>query len=129
MSAYIVEDATINRIVTTIFNMDDYYTLELRRAGFDINCLGLAMLKLNWRSVEERYNDGDLEEYKALEFTFKEEKCSLLQAHKSLACFLYQSCEGKCDQDMLYLLLEKIHNGMAHELVQKDPRYDGLKWG
>ncbi len=125
VSAYVVDDITINRILAGIKvvqaarNSCAYYPFE--QAGYDIRSsdglkrLGSAMFNLNVRSVRGRYEDdgpiGGLPgtvghgefTYQALRVDYEQ---TLVQALASLGCWTYQSCEAGCNADPLYSLID-----------------------
>jgi hypothetical protein len=123
MSAYIVEDSTIDRIVTHILGYQDCNIRGLlpgvlEYAGADE--LGRELLALNTRSVNARYHGTAA----APEYHHTKRTCEPLQLLKTLACFLYQSCEGDCDHDPLYVALEQIQLRVAMVLIySRVPEY------
>lgn len=147
MSAYIVGDETINRILNYIYWCpDDLLKWELKRhlkkCGFDyeelknlnttkeINkCLknfGQKLINLNYKSVNYNYNRED----KPHKFKFKEiGSITKIQFLKSLGCFLYQSCEGKAEQTKLYLNLRDLENSICKNIVYHLKEYDSAIWG
>jgi hypothetical protein len=134
MSAYIVEDKTINRIITFLNDDRDgsYCKDKLTRLGYIGKLgqnLGQAMYNLNCLSICERYGEGEDKEMGAGEYTFRYEPSSRIQAYKSLQCFLYQACEGECDTDPLYLALNDIKHSWAGIIVYNLDSYDKAQWG
>ena len=132
MSAYIVEDKTINRIVTQFIN-DQYvsaFEKELEEIVGSLNPqkIGEAMFTLNCESIEQRYGRnagmGEDETY-----MYDEVKEDTLQVISSLSCFLYQSCEGNCTDKPLYKLLLTYKGKLAMDVVEKMPEYSGKEWG
>src|SRR5947207_1577122 len=106
MSAFIVEDTTINRVVTWLkrevqrnrftFTLDwlaREYDIDLTSDQWDEK-LARAMFQMNCDGVNARYGEGEAEKFRPLNFTYKTEVYhSLVQVLKSLQCFLYQCSE------------------------------------
>ena len=154
MSAYVVDDDCINRIVTYLINIStgnghEWTLRPLEEIGFKIKRnteeqkrLADDMFALNVRSVNERYGQNRAEQFRPLDFQFKpglKERAfgisepvyevSFFQALKSLACFLYQSCEGNCINYPLYLALRDVQNRLCINHVTNRPEYESAKWG
>jgi hypothetical protein len=129
MSAYIVEDITIDRIVSHVMGCHDYNIRGLLPgsmpfAGADE--LGRELLALNTRSVNARYDETE----PSPEYHHTKRTCEPLQLLKTLACFLYQSCEGDCDKEQLYMALEQIQLHVAMGIIySRVPEYDDKEWG
>lgn len=142
MSAYIVEDETINRIVSYFADCEQqqkiWITSPLSKLGYCLGnpylfqCKRLAeeMFTLNCQSIEGRYGDGAAEDMSG-GHAFVYQKLSLLsriQVLKSLACFLYQACEGGCEKSPLFKALEEIKGIMAYDILSDMPEYDKAEW-
>ena len=142
MSAYIVEDETINRIVSFLADSAEtnkiwlYY--PIRNLGYELDKplhvkrLAEEMFTLNCQSVEGKYGEGEAE-YMSGEQMFVYQPISPLrfnqyQALKSLGCYLYQSCEGGCEQSPLYQALDAIKGKLAYHLICETPQYETAKW-
>jgi hypothetical protein len=105
MSAFMVEDKTINSVVTwltremqtsrfTLDGLAQEYGVDLTGDGWDEK-LAHAMFQLNCDGVNARYGEGEAEKFRPLNFTYKPEiQYSLLQVLKSLQCWNYQCSEG-----------------------------------
>src|SRR5947208_3499269 len=100
MSAFIVENKTINRIVTWLARevRTSYSTMEriARKYRIDITGdnwqenLANAMFQLNCDGVNARYGKGQAEQFRSHNFTYKTEMYfSLVQVLKSLQCWMY----------------------------------------
>ena len=113
MSAFMVGDQTINRVVTWLtrevstshFEIDRLarkYGIDLGSSNWDAK-LAKAMFQLNCDGVNQRYGEGEAEKFRPLNFQYKPEDCfSLVQFLKSLQCWMYQCCEGDVPQTKLY---------------------------
>src|SRR5437588_3824126 len=135
MSAFIVEDTTINRVVTWLkrevqrsrFTLDwlaREYGVELTSDNWDEK-LAQAMFQLNCDGVNARYGEGEAEKFRPLNFTYKPEGDTfLVQVLKSLQCFLYQCSEGDVPQSKLYQFLEEVEHHLAVKIIMDLPEYD-----
>ena len=140
MSAWIVGNESINKIVNTFYwKKSVYYDWkeELKSFGIDLNKdedkdlneelrkFGQLLADLNQNSVNQRYNTTD----EAFKFKFSDvESLSIFQYLKSLECFLYQSCEGNCEEDKLYKFLRKLVNTLKDEIINEIDEYKKAKW-
>ena len=139
MSAFIVEDETINKVIACLNSLEngpdhaDWITKALRKIGYLGTLgktLGEAMFALNVASVEERYGEGSATGFRPLDYTFKDMVSpGTITAYKALQCFLYQSCEGECDRDKLFIALEKVKAELAQYIVNRLPQYESAVWG
>jgi len=109
MSAFIVSDKTLNRIVTFVTTYKDEFGQDLKKElkkGFgtlEPQELGEVLMKLNNDSINQRYGKTPLPKY-----CFSRENCSIEQAVKHLHCLMYQSCEGDCYKRKEYKALKEI---------------------
>jgi hypothetical protein len=138
MSAYIVADKTINRIVNRLArevrDNPDSYALQrgLLELGYDLtdnSCaekLAKDMLMLNVDAVRQRYQEEDPAP------AFKYEPgihASLIQTVKSLQCWLYQCTEGNIPENKLYMFFLGIFaNYLLKRIVYDMPEYDQAEW-
>jgi len=141
MSAYMVDDNTINKIIATLYNkvrVSEYYwsAEPLKNAGYDLRKkedrqrLAIRMYALNRRSIRERYSREAAKMDTQAGFTFQDTMpVSLVQTYKSIQCWKYQACEGTCDQASLYKLMSEVSNRLAHEIVTKSESYEKATWG
>ena len=147
MSCYIVEDKTINRVITRLndevnntvnpFISPSWLNKHFSEQGFEIKGdetkdntgevlerLAIAMAALNVMSVDQRYKETNV----LTLIRYQQERCSLIQAYKSLRCYLYQPCEGEAAEQPLYKLLNWLSNEWAREIVGSLPEYDKAEW-
>ena len=122
MSAFMVEDKTINRVVTWLKRevaTSRHFTLDClaREYGVDLTSdnwdekLAKAMFQLNCDGVNARYGEGEAEKFRPLNFTYKPEGDTFrVQVLKSLQCWLYQCNEGEVPQTKLYRFFEEVEN-------------------
>ena len=138
MSAYIVEDKTINRIVNRlVFELRHYsYAQDLdekfSELGYDrVNDafpeeLAQDMHALNIHAVNLRYD----EENKVLPITYVQSSpASLIQTLKSLNCWVYQCTEGYMPKTDLYKFFEEVfQKHLLKRIVYEMPEYDKAEW-
>ena len=140
MSAFMVEDTTINRVVTWLtrevttsrFTLDSLareYDVDLTSDNWDEK-LAKAMFQLNCDGVNARYGEGEAEKFRPLNFTYKPEVDTFrVQVLKSLQCWLYQCSEGDVPETKLYQFFEEVSHHVALKIVMDLPAYDTAKWG
>lgn len=142
MSAFMVEDITINRVVSHIYNEVKGGTIlggEYRRLLKDYPLhselgyvkLGNDMFKLNIAGVEARYGEGEAAEFRPLDYEFRyEEPGNVYQVLKSLECWSYQCAEGDIPQtSRLYKTMNEVENAIAYNIVHESKEYDAANWG
>jgi hypothetical protein len=144
MSAFVVGDVTINRVLSWLFfetqssNGLTYGAVEraLRGVGHEashilkLQILGEAMFALNVRAVRERYGDADESGMVPRTYQFQlMTPTGPIVPLKSLRCWHYQCAEGAVPEDPLYQVFETISNLMAMGIVQSLPAYDAAPWG
>lgn len=141
MSAFIVDDKTINRVVTWLRNeacKPEGYTLkeELERlsynpASYDWESkLAGAMFQLNVEGVNSRYGTGEAEKFRPLNFKYRIEYAfTVVQILKSLQCWLYQCSEGEVPEKELYKFFDEIVEVyLLKKIVYALPQYDQAEW-
>jgi len=137
MSAFLVENETIDRIVTKLRVMadrDEYLPKALFEIGYnlktveDVHRLGKDMFELNCKALDARYNDkremfGD--------YKYKFNGCNTkVSVMKAIDCWLYQCCEGDIPEtSLLYNTMKHISRELAHDIVMDSAEYDQAKWG
>lgn len=136
MSAYIVEDKTINRILSFLFWNDSIEKEHLKKlvndCGYFVDddkaCkkFGQALLNMNIKAVSYRYD----EKSPAQEFEYKDlHNVSIFQALKSLHCLIYQCDEGDIPEMELFKLLKKIKAIISSDIIDSLPSYTKAEWG
>lgn len=157
MSAYVVKDATINRIVSWIERetigsnglTHGQVSHSLKQAGFDPEDqgrplrvvgngpeksfperLGEAMAALNVWAVRARYEDADESGMIGAPYQFtRVSSADPVAALKSLHCWHYQCSEGDAPHDPLYKAFEMIIHAIEGALIRQTPQYDAAAWG
>jgi hypothetical protein len=136
MSAFLVADTTLNRIIS-------YLDAELRKSGWlrskfetdlGVNfagewktALGQKMWDLNQLALGYRYGD----EKQDLLYIFSPVPCPAIQAYKSLQCWHYQCCEGDIPKESkLYRFFDEIVlKHIADSIIIRTPEYEQAEWG
>lgn len=142
MSAFIVDDIVINRILSGI----DYSKLsndQLPRPYGEtlINTepaeLGQLLRDLNEAAVLQRYPDctpesmpGPVDENgmtPAYEYNY-EPYPKIMQLYKDVGCLVYQCSEGNIPDRPLYKQLHEYYNNLAHAIVNRLPEWEKATW-
>ena len=138
MSAFIVEDKTINRIVNMLVheinhNPSSYNLKEkLSELGYDLSDNSFAeylardMFDLNVNAVRQRYSEKE----EAPKFTYSQgSPVSFMQAFKSLSCWVYQCTEGDVPKSNLYKFFADVFEiYLLRKVVYGLPEYDKAEW-
>lgn len=139
MSAFIVSDKVINRIVNYLNRNPSVFRHVFHDSGYklddsdDLARLALDIYTLNYDAVNERYAHvkGALPGESDLSFQFRlgaEGLATPVQVFKSFQCLIYQCSEGDVPERPLYALLEKAASALASEIIRKLPQYDKCTW-
>ena len=147
MSAFIVNDKTINRCLSNLpveVIRDSYYKEMLERKVFGTNdadkmpkdynfsidslltYVGQALLRENIVSVNYRYPSSATSEAIAELYKFNRVECSLMQSLKSLDCLKYQSCEHKEWEDSSANRLIELITSIT---IKWSKDYQDAEWG
>lgn len=133
MSAFLVSERTISVIVMTLseFLTDNHFLLE-KASVLDVDIispswkekLGNSLFELNCEALHQRYND---EEFPLFQFQHRHAP-SLIQAYKSLQCFLYQCSEGNVPETKLFKFMEEFLHILANRIIINSSTYEEAKW-
>jgi hypothetical protein len=140
MSAYMVQDATINNVVNWLRReIDRLHVIpsKLKKLGIDTNeagwaeSLGHAMFQLNISGVEARYGKGGAVTFRQMDYHYHlTEPVPLEQVLKSLQCWLYQCCEGEVPETELYKLFDTdVRLYLMDKIIDTLPEYQKAEWG
>lgn len=136
MSAYIVEDETINTIVNFLYlkqtGNDAYWSKYiLNDAGHDFSDLlvrklfAQAMMDLNVQAVNGRYQD----QIETVLITYRTNAAvATVQAYKSLKCWLYQCAEEATVDTDLFKLMDNVAKEIAMYIVETSPAFNAAEW-
>ena len=140
MSAFMVEDKTINRVASTLYHdREAAWTRKRLFEEFGIptdgdrdQCaaqLGQLMFILNIRGVNARYGSDQAQEFRPLDYAYHYEMTTKMQALKSLRCWLYQCNEGDTNKQDLYKIMDGYADALALSIISAMPEYDQADWG
>jgi len=123
MSAYIVEDRTINVIVSHLHLNRDFEWLRAEfcevvkpmSKGVDAE-IGRALHAMNCAALAARYGDKEFPRYQ-----FKLEPASPRQVYAAVKCLQYQACESAIPETALYKLLVAFRSAVADEIIESLP--------
>lgn len=138
MSAFMVEDETINKVVTKLAYSNNFEWIKriIKGQGYDLDTLqgreklSVDMFALNVKGVNARYGEGEAEKFRPLDFKFRlEGNYTLISVYKSLQCWLYQCAEGdNIEESVLYKLMDQVKGYLAESIVSSLPEYEKAKW-
>ena len=140
MSAFVVEDETINRVITflSIDRELDYLRRQIKdETGCDLRTpegcaeLGTAMFDLNCNAVNQRYEPDAAAQFRELDYEYRLVPFSrAMQVYKSLGCWLYQCSEGDVPEtSLLYSAMQRVKADLADHIISRLPEYDSCNWG
>lgn len=136
MSAFVVGDETINRVVGWLNNSDRQFVLRDILKMAEINPsdeewrekLGASMFQMNCDAVNARYGEGQAGEFRPLDYKWGWENSSDVQVLKSLQCWLYQCSEGDIPERPLYREFRDLERIIACKIVDRLPEYSKAEW-
>jgi hypothetical protein len=150
MSAYIVEDSTIDKVLTAIKELNigwifigkqkrklsDYPKIERDNL---LQSIADDLLKMNTQAVNYRYNErtkfrkpikpAHLFNVSSLDHFRPYPMAELVGRYKAMTCLLYQCSEGKYPKTRLYKQLDHIASEYAAMIVHRMPEYNAASWG
>ena len=140
MSAYMVANETINRVVYWLYfeiTRSQWLKEKLEKAsGIDTSgyawteTLGEAMFQLNIAGVNDRYGDGEAKQFRELDYHYKPVHGSKIQVLKSLQCWLYQCSEGEVVTKPLYTFFHDVAEPhLMSSIIYDLPEYEAAEWG
>lgn len=135
MSAYVVENETINRVISAIINSPlTTYRWPLGNLGYNLDTetdrqrLCHDMTALNVKAVRDRYENDEQDDVSDLYRYKMELSLNPVQPYKSLECYLYQCNEGDNDKTPLFKALEVVKARMAAKIISSMPAYEAAEW-
>jgi len=140
MSAFMVEDKTINRVVWWLsweVTTSDWFKekveialqIDTTKSGWQQE-LGKAMFELNIAGVNDRYGVGEVKKFRELNYRYTPACCSKIQALKSMQCWLYQCTEGEVVKKPLYQFFDTvIERRLTDSIIYALPEYQRAEWG
>jgi hypothetical protein len=140
MSAFMVKDETINRVVWWISRevatsewfkekVESALHIDTTKSGWQQK-LGQAMFELNIAGVDDRYGEGEAKKFRELNYRYSPASCLEIQACKSLHCWLYQCAEGEVVKKPLYQFFDTvIERRLTDSIIYTLPEYQRAEWG
>lgn len=139
MSAFIVDDETINRIVTWIeSNTGNSLGMEVKRTlnkfgismeeeltEFTLSKMANSFLFLNKLGVDSRYDEK--KELHPMKFVRVFD--SDIQVLKSMHCLRYQCNEGNIPEQPAFKFLEELIEVLTAKIIDSLPEYEKAVWG
>jgi hypothetical protein len=142
MSTYIVDDETINKIVSYIYvnanaplSSIQWEATKLFKMGYDLtsgpSCieLGHKMFDLNVAAVNERYGEGEAEKFRPLNFKYQFTPASLIEVIWALRTWKNQCTEGDVPKLALYQAMDEVHRLLCINFVEQTEEYGAAPWG
>ena len=136
MSAFIVSDKTINKVVGWVNDSQRRQFLEPILKVAELNPsdpdwqskLGAKMFALNVEAVNARYGPAKASDGWSSGYTFAWELATDIQVLKSLSCWLYQCAEGDVPEQPLYKAFHDLEGRMAVGVVEELPAWQHAEW-
>jgi len=144
MSAFVVADETINTVVSWLemkaSGAPDLYfggcSRILAEAGYQVEFsehaerLADDMFALNVEAVNQRYGEGEAEQFRPLDFEYRFSiPPSPVRTVKALDCWMYQCAEGNVPETPLFKLMDRVRNAIYRGIVHSSEAYDQAPWG
>ena len=139
MSSFIVDDKTINIIVSWIDTHTHGDSILSNGVQRSLKNLGISSFKsngqleefancflyLNKLAVDDRYNEKRLIE----KMKFEQTEASRIQVLKSMHCLRYQLHEGEVPKHKLFGFLSQLIKILTDDIISSLPEYEGAVWG
>lgn len=141
MSAFVVTDQTINKVVSQIYSLANgpdssiaWKETKLYKMGFDVfssvSCAELAdkMFALNVEAVNARYGKGGAEKFRQLDFKYRFTPATLINTIKALESWKYQCTEGSVPKLALYEAMAEVRCLLCIEYAHRRKEYEAATW-
>jgi hypothetical protein len=140
MSAFMVTDETINRVIGWMSwektrsqwfkkKVEDALQIDTSKHNWEEE-LGHAMFELNIAGVNDRYGDSEAQKFRALNYRYAPAHGSKIQVLKSMQCWLYQCMEGEVVKKPLYQFFDTfIEPHLMSSIISDLPEYKRAEWG
>ena len=149
MSAFVVDDAVVNRIAAFVHYCSGYrqapwmyvkadaaallsMTHNAADPEHDDKYLAMALFATNCDAVGVRYGEARLPEFRINSLTFKAITPAAnnpVAVVKDMDCLLYQCSEGDIPERPLYKAMAKFRDHVCRVLIAEMPEYDAAPWG
>jgi len=142
MSAYVVDNETVNRIVSNVYEDSSNHVSPLygqlgRLFGEPtspqaLQALAEDLLAMNQDAVMARYPGCDASNLpgpvdpKPIQYAYS--PSDTIQTYKSATCLRYQCSEGDVPETDLFKKLDEACNIMAAAIVSSLPEYEAADW-
>ena len=135
MSAFVVEKATIDRIVTAVWPWarggGSFHVAEPPKAlvqiiGQDCNldALGQMLWDMNRRAVAQRYAEDPTPAW----YNWENRASDQEQLFMSVCCLLYQCSEGNVPEEPLFEALDQYKVVLALKIAHQVCECQGARW-
>ena len=141
MSAFIVADETINKIVYYLHvkALGDSIPSELGltklpKAEFDLTTeegtrqLADEMFFLNVAAVNAKYGEGEAKKFRPLDFLYTPVPSNQIAVIKALESWSYQCTEGNIPQTKIYKVMEDVHCALCVDYVHGLEEWEAAQW-
>ena len=140
MSSYIVDNETINKVVSYLYAKaqggdTSCVSLGLVKMGFDLTDplyterLANAMFDLNVYAVKERYGEAEGEGFPLPAFIYVFTPATQIEVIKALECWRYQCTEGDIPESHLYKAMAQTHCLLCADYIHQLDEYEAAPWG
>lgn len=142
MSAYIVDDETINKIVSYIFakalapdSSIQWEATKLAKMGYSLisaySCSELAhkMFDMNVAAVKARYGEAEGENFPVPVFEYLFTPATQIEVIKAIKAWKYQCTEGRVHTLALYKAMVEVHSLLCIDFVEQTEEYEAAPWG
>ena len=139
MSSYIVDDETINKIVSYLYvkavgRDTSIISIGLVKLGFDLSNADLAellanqMFDLNVTAIKARYGK-EAEKFCPLDFKYLFTPASQIEVIKALECWKYQCTERNIPMSDFYKAMAQTHCLLCSDYIHQLDEYEAAPWG
>jgi hypothetical protein len=143
MSAYIVDNETINRYLTivrrdAVRRSSPLYGSLGRLYGepttvLELTAIGQRLLAMNREAVHQRYPDVPIDHLPGPinpePYNFSGDNHPTIAGYKAAQCLSYQCAEGDVPETEEYKRLTDAINHIAQAIVAQLPEYEAAHWG
>ena len=140
MSSFIVDNETINKIVSYLYGKavggdTSVVSLGLVKMGFDLSDplhterLANAVFDLNVAAVKARYGEAEGEGFPLPTFTYVFTPATQIEVIKALECWKYQCTEGRMPASELYKAMTVTHHLLCTDYIHQTKEYEAAPWG
>lgn len=138
MSAYIVDDATIHKVLTHLNSTRESWERQpFEQLGYnpasddDMDRLAADLHILNCDAIDNRYSKGTAASDTAGKTLpcWKHVPAKRIAVYKAAQCLRYQCAEGDNTERPLFIALDEFIDRLASSIINHMPEYQEAKWG